>query len=105
MTKAGSGSSVGDDLIRAMEEALAHARGDKAGARESHYETSPVAVKTIRKRVGLNQDDFASLLGISVSGLRKWEQGRRQPHGAARTLLRVMEREPEAVVRAISAHD
>ena len=44
---------------------------------------------------------MALLLGTSVSGYRKWEQRVRQPSGAARTLLRVMEREPDAVLRAL----
>ena len=42
------------------------------------------------------------MLGTSTSGYRKWEQGERQPSGAARTLLRVMENEPEAVLRALT---
>jgi putative transcriptional regulator len=46
---------------------------------------------------------MAQFLGTSLSGYRKWEQGQRQPSGAARTLLRVMEKEPEAVLRVLTA--
>jgi putative transcriptional regulator len=52
--------------------------------------------------MGLTQSDFATVLGTSVSGLRKWEQAQRQPQGSARTLLKVMDKEPEAVLRALA---
>lgn len=48
-----------------------------------------------RERSGLSQARFAALLGVSVRTLQEWEQGRRQPSGAARTLLKVAERYPE----------
>ena len=48
-----------------------------------------------RQRSGLSQARFAALLGVSVRTLQEWEQGRRQPSGAARTLLKVAERYPE----------
>ena len=59
--------------------------------------------KAIRRKLQLTQDEMATVLGTSPSGYRKWEQGARQPSGAARTLLRIMEREPEAVLRALAA--
>ena len=94
--------TLGDELIQSMQEALAYARGDKVAARVKKVEKPRVQVKRIRRKVGLTQATFATVLGISVSGLRKWEQGQRQPHGAALTLLNVMDREPEAVIRAIN---
>jgi putative transcriptional regulator len=48
-----------------------------------------------RQRSGLSQARFAALLGVSVRTLQEWEQGRRQPSGAARTLLKMAERYPE----------
>lgn len=54
---------------------------------------SPVAKARIAS--GLSQSRFAQLLGISVRTLQEWEQGRRQPSGAAKTLLRVAENHPE----------
>ena len=54
---------------------------------------SPVAKARIASR--LSQSQFAQLLGISVRTLQEWEQGRRQPSGAAKTLLRVAENHPE----------
>ena len=58
-------------------------------------------VKAIRQRLGKSQAAFARMIGVSVATLQNWEQGRRQPEGPARMLLRVIDREPEAVRRAL----
>ena len=58
-------------------------------------------VKTIRSNYGLSQDKFAKLLGISAATLRNWEQGRRKPEGAARVLLQVAAKHPEAVLDTV----
>lgn len=54
-------------------------------------------VSDIRRSVGLSQARFASLLGVSVRTLQDWEQGRRAPSGAARTLLLIAHRNPHAL--------
>ena len=100
--KATKRSKIGDELIEAMQEALAHTRGEKTGARVTTFRKPDLAVRHIRQKVGLTQDAFAMVMGVSVSGLRKWEQGQRHPSGVALTLLRIMDREPEAVARAIA---
>jgi putative transcriptional regulator len=56
------------------------------------------AVSEIREKTGLSQARFAALLGVSVRTLQDWEQGRRAPSGAARTLLLVAERNPRALL-------
>ena len=56
------------------------------------------AVKSIRERTGLSQSRFATLLGVSVRTLQDWEQGRRAPSGAARTLLLIAQKNPEALL-------
>ena len=56
------------------------------------------AVASIREKMGLSQSRFAELLGVSVRTLQEWEQGRRKPSGAARTLLLIAEKNPRAVV-------
>jgi putative transcriptional regulator len=56
------------------------------------------SVSAIRERTGLSQTKFAQLLGVSVRTLQEWEQGRRVPSGAARTLLRVAAKNPRAVL-------
>ena len=51
-----------------------------------------------RQRMGISQHDFALLLGVSIRTLQDWEQGRCEPTGAARTLLRVAVYSPEALL-------
>lgn len=99
-------TKFGADLIQAMSEALAHAQGKNAPGFGIHsVDIGSVDAKAIRQKLDLTQDEMAAVLGTSPSGYKKWEQGKRQPSGAARTLLRIMEREPEAVLRALSAGD
>jgi putative transcriptional regulator len=97
-------TTFGDDLAEAMAEALAHASGSPVeGTRVHIIDRDAVDPKAIRRHLRLTQQQMAHFLGTSLSGYRKWEQGQRQPSGAARTLLRVMEQEPEAVLRVLSA--
>lgn len=58
-------------------------------------------VKAIREQFGMSQSDMATFLNVSKRTLENWEQGRRGPAGPAQTLLRIMEREPNAVRRAL----
>ena len=99
-------TKFGADLILAMSEALAHAQGkDVPGIQVHTIDVGAMDAKAIRKKLDLTQDEMAAVLGTSPSGYKKWEQGKRQPSGAARTLLRVMDQEPEAVLRALSSRD
>lgn len=56
------------------------------------------AVADIREKTGLSQARFATLLGVSVRTLQDWEQGRRAPSGAARTLLLIAHKNPKALL-------
>ena len=96
-------NKLGDELVKSMAQALAHARGKHGGARAHRIDVKPDDIQKARKRLGLSQDQFADALGVSASTLRKWEQGQRAPTGAAKTLLKVIEREPDAVARALKA--
>jgi|SRR5216684_748508 putative transcriptional regulator len=58
-------------------------------------------VRKIRQRLGLSQTKFSALLDISPATLRNWEQSRRKPHGPARVLLRVAERNPKSLLEAV----
>ena len=89
-------NSFGDDLIRSLGEALAHAKGQ--GPAIVH---APVDPRAVRKQARLTQTQMAPLMGMSLSGYRKWEQGKRSISGPAAALLRLIEREPEAVKRAL----
>ena len=91
-------STFGDDLIQSLNEALAHAKGE--GSATIHARVTP---REVRKQAELTQAQMAPLMGMSLSGYRKWEQGTRRVSGPAATLLRVLEREPEAVKRALLA--
>ncbi|MCY4394197.1 MAG: helix-turn-helix transcriptional regulator, partial [Rhodospirillaceae bacterium] len=66
-------SKFGDDLIRSLNEAVAHAKGE--GPAIVH---TPVAPREVRKQAKLTQAQMAPLMGMSLSGYRKWEQGTRQ---------------------------
>jgi putative transcriptional regulator len=61
-----------------------------------------IDVRAIRATTGLSQAKFAELLSIEVSTLRNWEQGRRDPTGPARALLRAIRNDPVAVIRALT---
>jgi putative transcriptional regulator len=61
-----------------------------------------VDVKAVRRSTGLSQANFAELLGIELSTLRNWEQGRRQPTGPARALLRAIRNNPVEVIKALA---
>lgn len=89
-------SSFGDDLIQAMTEALAHAKGE--GPAIVH---APIAPREVREHAKLTQAQMAPLMGMSVSGYRKWEQGQRRVSGPAATLLRLIQKEPDVVKRAL----
>lgn len=84
-----------DDLL----ESVKQMRKDKA-AHVTQVELSPAA--EARAKMGLSQQAFASLLGVSARTLQDWEQGRRSPTGAAKTLLKVAVTHPE-VLREIGA--
>ncbi len=95
-------STLGKELIAGMEEAVAYARGE-IELPTRIVEVSPADIVASRKRLKLSQARFALHFGISPATLRDWEQGRRQPEGPAKVLLRVIDKEPEAVLRALHA--
>lgn len=61
-----------------------------------------IDVRKIRTRLGLSQQAFAQTYGFALSAVRDWEQGRRRPERSARILLKIVEKEPEAVTRALA---
>ena len=75
----------------------------KAGRRPPSrvYTVRPPDIKAIRKRLKVSQGHFAAMIGVSPRTLQNWEQGRRQPDGPAKALLRVAARNPMAVLHAL----
>jgi putative transcriptional regulator len=91
-----------DGIMTGLKEVQAYLEGDMSGVhRVVHVDVKPADVKTARKKIGLSRDDFAAAFGLSAATLRKWENGERKPTGAARALLTIISREPEAALRAI----
>jgi putative transcriptional regulator len=85
-----------------LEDALTFARGDKSRAKAYRVEEPDTDVAGLRKRLGLSQGRFAAGFGVDVGTVRNWEQGIRRPEGPARVLLRVIEKNPQAVLDAIT---
>jgi len=83
-------------------ELLESAREMKAGRAAKLHKVAIPPVVSARMKSGLPQSSFAKLLGVSVRTLQDWEQGRREPSGAAKTLIAIAERNPEAL-RAVAA--
>lgn len=97
-------SRVGKSILKGLEEALDHAEGKDVGAVVHQVAKVPdsVDVRRIRDRLGMSQTRFAAAYGFTLDSVRNWEQGRRKPDVSARALLTVIDREPEAVKRALT---
>jgi putative transcriptional regulator len=65
------------------------------------FELSSVDIKAIRKKLHKSQREFALMIGVSLSTLQNWEQGRRKPRGPAKALLKVASESPEAIEKAL----
>ena len=81
---------IGAELLQSIREMKAGKRG-----RVHHIEIS--SVTEARHKVGLSQEQFAGLLGVSKRTLQDWEQGRRQPSGAAKALFKIAEKRPDVL--------
>lgn len=84
-----------EELVTSVREGGAILRGEVPPTRKFSVEKTDV--RRIRANYKLSQGQFAALLGISVATLQNWEQGRREPKGAARVLLQVAAKHPESV--------
>lgn len=83
-------------------ELLASVRAIKEG-KVGRIHMVPVSIAAeARQRLGLSQAQFAGMLGVSVRTFQDWEQGRREPSGAARTLLKIATIRPDAVHEALA---
>jgi putative transcriptional regulator len=96
-------SKAGERILRSARQALAYAEGRADPSQFRVHVPDHVDVRAVRRKVGMSQDEFARHFGVSKRTIQDWEQLRRKPEGAARAFLRVIELEPEAVRRALSA--
>jgi putative transcriptional regulator len=95
-------SKLGKKLIVAAREGIAIARGEADPATYRLHVPAKINVRAMRLKLGMTQRTFAMRYGLTLARVRDWEQGRSEPDGAARAYLKVIEREPEAVERALA---
>jgi putative transcriptional regulator len=88
-------------LMSSVRQAGQIRRKERAPGRVFSYR--PADIKAIREKLGKSQPEFALMIGVSVATLRNWEQGRRRPEGPARALLRIAEKNPDALIDALGA--
>jgi putative transcriptional regulator len=96
-------TDVGREVEAALGEVLAHVRGEVELPCRIVDDPTAERIIALRKRMKLSRQKFADRFGLDARALQDWEQGRRVPDRAARVLLTVIDREPEAVVRAIGS--
>ena len=94
-------SRVGHEIEAALGEVLAHVRGEVELPCRVIDDPTAERIRALRKRLKLSRERFAERFGLDARAVQDWEQGRRVPDRAARVLLTVIDREPEAVIRAL----
>ena len=90
-----------DNLVRSIKQAGKIKRGEMEASRAFQFD--PADIKGIRQSLKKSQSEFALMIGVSVSTLQNWEQGRRRPEGPARALLKIAAERPDAVIEALSS--
>ncbi|MCK5804564.1 MAG: helix-turn-helix domain-containing protein [Lentisphaeria bacterium] len=88
-----------EELLESVEQAGRIRKGLLKPSRVFKYR--PVEVKRIRAKLHVSQSQFAMMIGVSTSTLQNWEQGRREPEGPAKALLRIVDKNPKAVLEAL----
>jgi putative transcriptional regulator len=86
-----------EELLESVKQARAIERGELKPSRTFKIDPQNATVKA-RAKLGLSQSKFASLLGISEDTLQNWEQGRREPSGPAKVLLKIAARHPKVLL-------
>jgi putative transcriptional regulator len=95
-------SKLGKKLIAAAREGISIARGEADPTSYRLHVPAKIDIKAMRHKLGMTQETFAVRYGLTLARVRDWEQGRSAPDGAVRAYLKVIEREPEAVERALA---
>lgn len=89
-----------DELKESVQQMDEIVRGERQPSREFHVDA--LQVKEIRKSTGLTQAKFAALIDVQLGTLRNWEQGRRDPTGPAKALLKAIHNDPVNVLNALA---
>lgn len=92
-----SKQDIGQEILDGIKEIKTYKAGE-GNALVTRQLKDPSPSKIIREKLSLSQDAFASLMGVSTRTIQDWEQGRREPQGPAKSLLRVAEQHPEVFV-------
>ena len=90
-----------DELMESVQEMNEILHGEREPSREFHVDSR--RVKEIRKATGLTQAKFAALIDVQLGTLRNWEQGRREPTGPAKALLKAIHNDPVHVLNALAS--
>ena len=91
--------NIGAEIIKGMEGAVCYMRGKKTRVAVHRGEIpDEINVKAIRAKLRLARQEFADSFGFSIRTQQHWEQGDRHPHGSARILLLLLQREPVTIV-------
>ena len=93
-------SNAGERILKSARAARAYARGEVSEGFVAHV-PDDIDVRAVRMKLDLTREAFAKRFGLSVDAVKEWEMGRRKPERATRVLLKVIDREPEAVKRAL----
>ena len=94
-------TKAGEEIMAGINDAIDYMRGDKTKGRAHYIITAEIDVKAVRKKTGLTQERFAQTYGFSLSTLKKWESGNRQPEGPAKAYLMVIKERPNVVKKAL----
>lgn len=90
---------VFEEIQAGLKEAIQHAKGERTNI--IVHKPTPMDIKAIRKKTGMSQQQFCAAFGLSLGTLRHWEQGDRTPKGPALVLLKVVDKNPQAVLDAV----
>jgi len=91
-----SDRNIGQEILEGIKEIKRFKKGEIKLQKRNLNEPSPA--KIIRKKLRLSQSAFAGLMGVSPRTIQDWEQGRRNPQGPAKSLLRIAEQHPEIFI-------
>ena len=93
-------SKLFEELMESVQQMDEIVRGERQPSRE--FSVDAMQIKDIRKATGLSQAKFAAIIDVQLGTLRNWEQGRREPTGPAKALLKAIHNDPIHVLNALA---